>query len=71
MSYFVSRLTKGFRLCLLFEYDHDRGLIPMGLSGWDGQEDLNRLISTDQPIDIRHGDFRRGSSNLESRERVP
>ena len=41
MSYFVSRLTMGFRLCLLFECDHDRELIPMDLSGWDGQEDLN------------------------------
>ena len=39
----------------------------MGLSGWDGREDLNRSISIDQPIDIRRGDFRRGSSNLESR----
>ena len=43
----------------------------MGLSGWDGHEDLNRSISIDQPIDIRRGDVRRGSSNLESRERVP
>ena len=29
----------------------------MGLSGWDGKEDLNRSmsISIDRSIDIRHG----------------
>ena len=43
MSYFVPRLTKGFRLCSSFECDHN--LMPTGLSGWDVQEDSDLSLS--------------------------